>query len=134
MLFRLCILFISLAWAAAFSPKPCIRVSTTRLYAEGKKPFAVIVQAEIEPQRMAEFLEIMEANAQETRKEPECLRFDVLRSQEAPNQFFFYELYKSPAAIDHHKAQPHYKKWADFKASGGTISSTTFKTDAEFVS
>jgi quinol monooxygenase YgiN len=82
---------------------------------------------------MDEFLALIEKNAIETRKEPGCLRFDVLRSQEDPNRFFFYELYKDPAAIDYHKAQPHYNLWADFKASGGTVSSTTFKTDGEFL-
>jgi autoinducer 2-degrading protein len=96
-------------------------------------PFAVIVQAEIAPDRMEEFLRMIEHNAVETRKEPECLRFDVLRVQEAPNKFFFYEVYTSVAAIDHHKKQPHYIQWTDFKESGGTISSVSFKTDAAFL-
>ena len=97
------------------------------------KPFAVIVKAEIVPDRMTEFMELIETNAVETRKEPGCIRFDVLRSQTDPHQFFFYELYSSPAAIDHHKKQPHYNLWADFKASGGTVSSETFKNDGEFL-
>lgn len=97
------------------------------------KPFAVVVQAEIEPDRMSEFLELIEKNAIETRKEPGCIRFDVLRSQDAPNQFFFYELYENAAAIDHHKKQPHYNLWATFKESGGTVSSTSYKTDGEFL-
>ena len=70
---------------------------------DGEKPFAVVVQAEIEPDRMAEFLELIQTNAQETRKEPGCIRFDVLRSQDSPNEFFFYELYDGPSAIDYHK-------------------------------
>ena len=82
---------------------------------------------------MAEFLKLIEKNAIETRKEPGCIRFDVLRSKDVPNQFYFYELYKDAAAIDHHKQQPHYNLWADFKASGGTISSVTHKTDGEFL-
>mmetsp|Transcript_5245 Transcript_5245/g.7704 ORF Transcript_5245/g.7704 Transcript_5245/m.7704 type:complete len:109 (+) Transcript_5245:133-459(+) len=47
--------------------------SNTRLYAE--REFAVVVQAEIEPDRMAEFLKMIETNAVETRKEPGCIRF-----------------------------------------------------------
>jgi len=97
------------------------------------KPFAVIVRAQIEPDRMADFMELIEKNAKETRKEPGCIRFDVLRSQEEPNVFFFYELYKNAGAIDYHKQQPHYNLWADFKASGGTIDSVTYKTDGEFL-
>uniref|UniRef100_A0A7S3DVV9 ABM domain-containing protein n=1 Tax=Entomoneis paludosa TaxID=265537 RepID=A0A7S3DVV9_9STRA len=104
--------------------------ASTKLY---DKPFAVIVQATIEPDRMAEFLEMIQTNAEATRKEPGCLRFDVLRSQESPNEFFFYELYKNEQAIDYHKEQPHYNLWAEFKSSGGTIASTSYKTDAEFL-
>ena len=97
------------------------------------RPFAVVVQADIDPDRMHEFLSLIQTNAVETRKEPGCLRFDVLRSQDNPAQFFFYELYKNEAAIDHHKQQPHYNLWATFKESGGVIQSTTYKTDAEFL-
>lgn len=70
---------------------------------DGEKPFAVVVQATIEPDRMADFLALIKTNAEETRKEPGCIRFDVLRSQDSPNEFFFYELYKGPSAIDYHK-------------------------------
>jgi quinol monooxygenase YgiN len=107
--------------------------SSLEASASGDRPFAVIVQAEVEPDRIGEFLNLIETNAKETRKEPGCIRFDVLRSQEADNKFFFYELYRSADAIDYHKKQPHYNLWADFKASGGVISSTTHKTDGEFV-
>lgn len=106
---------------------PAVRMSTDT-------PFAVIVEAEIDPNRMAEFLQLIQTNAVESRKEPGCLRFDVLRSQESPNRFFFYELYQNVQAVDHHKKQPHYNLWAEFKASGGTLSSVSHKTDAEFVS
>jgi quinol monooxygenase YgiN len=58
---------------------------------------------------------------------------DVLRTQDNPNKFFFYELYENPEAIDHHKKQPHYNLWVEFKASGGTISSVSYKTDGEFL-
>jgi autoinducer 2-degrading protein len=104
--------------------------------AAASKPFGVIVQATIEPDRMTEFMELMQINAENSRKEPGCLRFDVLRSQDknAPNEFFFYELYQNVEAIDFHKAQPHYNLWADFKASGGTISSVSHKMDGEFIS
>lgn len=77
--------------------------SPTALHAEEEKPFAVVVQATIQPDRMAEFMKLIQTNAEETRKEPGCLRFDVLRSQDTPNEFFFYELYNGPSAIDYHK-------------------------------
>ena len=119
--------FVPTARSSAASRHVTMRLAATA------KPFAVIVQAEIRPDRMEEFMQLIETNAVETRKEPGCLRFDVLRSQEADNKFYFYELYVGPEAIDYHKAQPHYNLWADFKESGGTISSTSYKTDGEFL-
>jgi Antibiotic biosynthesis monooxygenase len=58
---------------------------------------------------------------------------DVLRDQGSANKFWFYEVYESPAAVDFHKTQPHYQAWADFKESGGTLSSVSHKADGEFV-
>lgn len=113
---------------------PSFTRTPVSLYAEKEKPFAVIVQTTIEPDRMVEFMELIQINAENTRKEPGCLRFDVLRSQTSLNEFFFYELYKNAEAIDYHKAQPHYNLWADFKASGGTIASVSHKADGEFIS
>jgi quinol monooxygenase YgiN len=113
---------------------PSFTRAPVSLYAEQEKPFAVIVQTTIEPDRMAEFMKLIQINAESTRKEPGCLRFDVVRSQESPNQFFFYELYKNAEAIDFHKTQSHFKLWSDFKASGGTITSVSHKADGEFIS
>lgn len=55
---------------------------TNRLYSSSSTvlkmsqiPFAVIVEAEIQPDRVDELLKIMETNARESRKEPGCLRF-----------------------------------------------------------
>lgn len=97
-------------------------------------PFAIVVQAEIVPERLDEFLQLIEHNAIQSRQEPECIRFDVIRSQEQNNLFFFYEIYtNNHSAMDHHKSQSHYQAWANFKASGGTISSTTYKTDGLFL-
>jgi hypothetical protein len=58
---------------------------------------------------------------------------DVLRSQDNPDAFIFYELYENMEAVDFHKKQPHYQAWADFKESGGTVSSVSHKNDGEFV-
>jgi quinol monooxygenase YgiN len=57
---------------------------------------------------------------------------DVLRDQSDPNKFIFYEVYKSSAAIDHHKKQAHYQAWADFKEKG-IVTSVTTKADGEFM-
>ena len=59
---------------------------------------------------------------------------DVVQSHDNPNRFFFYEVYKSADAINHHKAQSHYQAWVSFKESGGVKSSVTSKGDGLFFS
>jgi hypothetical protein len=61
------------------------------------------------------------------------LRTDVLRDQGNPNKFWFYEVYENKDAVDFHKTQAHYQGWADFKESGGTVSSVSHKADGEFI-
>lgn len=97
------------------------------------KPFSVIVEAEIKEDRLEEFMGMIENNALKSRAEPGCIRFDVLRDQSQANKFWFYEVYESPDAVDFHKTQAHYQSWADFKESGGTISSVSHKADGEFI-
>lgn len=57
----------------------------------------------------------------------------MLQSNDAPNKFFFYEVYEDGAAIDHHKQQAHYLAWGEFKESGGTISSVSKKASGKFM-
>lgn len=60
------------SFAPTTQPKNFVRTMSTSLSA---KPFSVVVQAEIKPDRMDEFLELIEANAIASRQEPGCLRF-----------------------------------------------------------
>ena len=75
-------------------------------------------------------MECMKIDALGSRKEAGCLRFDLLRDNEKPNRFFFYEIYDDKAAVDVHKATPHFKAWSDFKESGGVLSQTSTKASA----
>ena len=79
----------------------------------------IIVEVNVEPSRMDEFLKVAEADAVGSRAEPGCLRFEVLRSTDSDTRFYFYEVYASAAAVAEHKAQPHFQLWTNFKESGG---------------
>jgi len=48
----------------------------------------------------------------EARKEPGCLMFVVHRGHEDRFLFFVYEQYKDEAALEAHRATPHFKKYA----------------------
>ena len=47
---------------------------------------ALMVQVEIEPTRLDEFVDVIKADAEGSRTEPGCLRFDVLQDQSAENK------------------------------------------------
>jgi (4S)-4-hydroxy-5-phosphonooxypentane-2,3-dione isomerase len=40
--------------------------------------------------------------------EPGCLRFDVFQDDSDPNTIYFYEVYRDDAALEAHRAAPHY--------------------------
>ena len=82
-------------------------------------PYALMVTVWVKPERRAEFLDVLAADAKGTRAEPENLRFDLLEDEDEPNKFHFYSVYKSSAGLDFHRTTPHYKAWSDFRASGG---------------
>jgi Antibiotic biosynthesis monooxygenase len=67
--------------SSAFVPFQKFRISQTVMSSSSSslssKPFGVIVQAEIQPDRMEEFLRLIEENATKSRAEPGCLRFGM---------------------------------------------------------
>jgi len=74
--------------------------------------FVVIVTLQVRPGKAAEFLAGIRANAQAGRREPGCLRFDVLRTAEDPHRFVLYEVYRDEAAFyQEHRSAPHYAAW-----------------------
>ncbi len=48
--------------------------------------------------------------------EPGCLRFDVIQDDNDPNTIYFYEVYKDDAALQAHRAAPHYSAWGNLPA------------------
>jgi quinol monooxygenase YgiN len=52
------------------------------------------------------FRELREAS----RAEAGVVNFEVARSQDSPNVFALWEVYRDRAALDFHKATPHYDR------------------------
>ena len=48
----------------------------------------------------------------ESRKEPGCVMYVVHRGHEDRSRFFVYEQYKDQAALDAHRATPHFQQYA----------------------
>ena len=68
-----------------------------------------LVEINIKPERVDEFLEVFRANHEGALQEPGNLRFDVLQDPEVKTRFFIYEAYKDEDAVAFHKTTPHYK-------------------------
>ena len=73
---------------------------------------AVWVKVRIKPDQRQRFLDAIEVDALGSEKdEPGCLRFNVLQDNGDANTYYFYEVYKDEAALEAHRAAPHYAKW-----------------------
>lgn len=60
---------------------------------------------------MDEFLRIVIENATNSRKEPGCMRFDVLRPHDTHDTVVLYEIYVDEGGYEAHRATAHYAKF-----------------------
>ena len=73
---------------------------------------AIWVKVKVKAERRQDFLKAIEVDALGSeRDEPGCARFNVLQDQQDPNTYYFYEVYKDEAALEAHRAAPHYAVW-----------------------
>ena len=87
---------------------------------------AIWVKARIKPEMREKFLKAIEQDALKSEgDEAGCLRFNVLQDQKDENVYYFYEVYKDEAAIEAHRAAPHYAVW---RAAADTLDGPTEPT------
>jgi len=73
---------------------------------------AMWVKVRIKPGERERFLKAIEVDALGSeRDEPGCMRFNVLRDAQDENTYYFYEVYRDEAALEAHRAAPHYAVW-----------------------
>ena len=73
---------------------------------------AMWVKVRVKSEERVRFLKAIEADALGSeRDEPGCLRFNVLRDQQDPNVYYFFEVYRNETALEAHRAAPHYAVW-----------------------
>ena len=72
---------------------------------------AMWVKVRVKPRARERFLKAIEVDALGSeRDEPGCMRFNVLQDQDQ-NVYYFYEVYRDAAALEAHRAAPHYAVW-----------------------
>ncbi len=55
--------------------------------------------------------ELIRKMEEHTRREPGCRQYVGHQSQDDSRRFLFYELYDDQAALDAHRASPHYAQY-----------------------
>jgi quinol monooxygenase YgiN len=84
---------------------------------------AIWVKVRIKPDMRDKFLKAIEVDALKSEgDEPGCLRFNVLQDGKDDNVYYFYEVYKDEAALEAHRAAPHYAVW---RAAADTLDGPT---------
>jgi autoinducer 2-degrading protein len=69
---------------------------------------AMWVKVRVKPEGRGRFLKAIEVDALGSeRDEPDCLRFNA----QDQNIYYFYEAYRDEAALEAHRAAPHYAVW-----------------------
>jgi quinol monooxygenase YgiN len=62
--------------------------------------------------REAEMAGVFSKLTGESRKEPGCVMFVAHRHKTEPRRFFVYEQYQDDAALEAHRASPHFLQYA----------------------
>ena len=72
-----------------------------------------LVNVHVKLEALAVFEAATEQNARNSRREPGCARFDVLRQRDDPTRFVLVEVYRDADAAAAHKTTAHYLAWRD---------------------
>ncbi len=67
----------------------------------------------IQPDHIADFIESIRVNHEQSIIEPGNLRFDILQSVDDPTRFVTYMAYRDGATTNAHRKTPHYLAWRD---------------------
>jgi len=71
----------------------------------------LIVHMTIQPGKQDECIHLLREMTAETVKEPGCIQYVTHQSTENPLSFAFYESYNDQAALDAHRASPHFARY-----------------------
>jgi len=73
--------------------------------------FVLVVNLKIKPEKVDDFMQELQANAREARKEPGCRQFEVSVDPSDKTRVLLYEVYNDEGAFEAHQQTPHFKKY-----------------------
>jgi autoinducer 2-degrading protein len=92
---------------------------------------AMLVKVRVKPDARERFLKAIEVDALGSeRDEPGCMRFNVLQDAQDQDVYYFYEVYRDEAALEAHRAAPHYAVW---RAAADTLDGSPEATRCQTV-
>jgi quinol monooxygenase YgiN len=92
---------------------------------------AMWVKVRVKPEARERFLKAIEVDALGSEQdEPGCMRFNVLQDGQDQNVYYFCEVYHDEAALEAHRAAPHYAVW---RAAAGTLDGAAEATRCQTV-
>lgn len=75
--------------------------------------YIVVVHSRIQPEHVERFREVTVRNAEASRREAGCVRFDVLQQADDPTRFTFIEMFESEEAGTVHRESGHFRQWLE---------------------
>ena len=75
--------------------------------------YVVSVSLRVKLDKVHEFLLYTIENASSSRKEPGCLRFDVLKHETEEDRYLLHEVYQTREDFKAHQETPHYHRWKE---------------------
>ncbi len=75
--------------------------------------YAILGTIRVLAPHLDEFLAHVRRHAAHSLQEPGCLRFDVLQDRQDPLTICLYEVFRSEADLDAHRARDYYRRWMD---------------------
>ncbi len=67
----------------------------------------------VKADKLEEFKQATEANANASIQEPGVARFDFLQQSDDPSRFLLVEVYRTPDDAAKHKETAHYNRWRE---------------------
>lgn len=75
--------------------------------------YIILVHSHVQAEHVERFREVTLQNAEASRSEEGCVRFDILQQTDDPTRFTFIEVFKSEADAATHRETSHFKKWLE---------------------
>ena len=88
---------------------------------------SITVILEVDPARIDEFRAAITAQAEASRDEVGCLRFEVAQQLDKPEVFALSELYQDREAVEIHYATEHFARWKQAVGTGLVLNRTSVR-------